>query len=346
MYIIDLFKRLFQRNNWIVLVYILLNIVLCSLLLVGVGVLFDQVMTMQFRFEEFDYLGVFLECAGVIAMLDLIVLTAALSPLGEWICRIRYKCRPIRRVDHLNFLETVYQEVFEKARTVDAHLKDTINVCIIESQETSVFALGRNTLAVTTGVMGMPQEKVKALFAREFGHISQKDGDFLYLLIAGGFTVSAWIWVVRIALYTCLAIILFGMAVVYLVGLMFSLIMRVPLGLEPVKYLGELLGQACKLIPAPAKKLISLVHQLGKAMHVGWRKVGIDMILGTRSVSELGADEFAFHCGYGDALAELIAKDNLTNLSEGLFREIVRAYPENNVRIGKLQELGVGFSVY
>ena len=349
MYIVDFFKKLFQKNNWIVLIYMALNIAVSALFITGLGMFLTQVMTMQFAFEEYNFLGVFGTSFVVFLVIYLLFLLVTMSPLGEVIVRKKYKCKKIERADQINFLETIYQEVFDKAKAVDEHLQDTANIYITDSPETTVFALGRKTLAVTSGIFTLPVEKIKALFARELGHISQKDTDFLMLVMTGGFLGTACIWVVRIALYLCLIPVFFAAGFCFLMGKLLSLLFKLDKdaitgGISAL--LGALLDLVCKPIPWLAKKLFDLVNWLGRALCNGWRKVGVLMILKTRGATEFGADEFAHNCGYGDVLADIIVNDNLADQSEGVFKDIVLAYPDSNARIAKLQELGVEFSAY
>ena len=42
MYIIDVIRRLFQKNNWVVLVYMVLNIVVSALFIVGMGIVGEE----------------------------------------------------------------------------------------------------------------------------------------------------------------------------------------------------------------------------------------------------------------------------------------------------------------
>ena len=205
MYFIDFFKRLFQKNNLGVLAYIVVNV------LVGAGLLaaFAYVILLGINNGVIEDVGFdWLTTMGTTLIISLVVylisMLVVLSPLGEAIIRLKYKCKKIERLDQLNHIETQYHEVLEKAKALDSELNSSVRVYVTESQETTVFALGRKTLAVTSGLFSMPKEKIQALMAREFGHISQKDTDFLLLVTAGNFTVTVCIWILRIGLYIAL----------------------------------------------------------------------------------------------------------------------------------------------
>ena len=70
------------------------------------------------------------------------------------------------------------------------------------------------------------------------------------------------------------------------------------------------------------------------------------MVLKTRQEYEYSADEFAFNCGYGETLYDIIKHDNLADQAEGIFKDIVKAYPAADARLAKLQILGVEYSDY
>jgi heat shock protein HtpX len=346
MYIIDFFKKMFQKNNWIVLVYMVLNVVVSALFITGLGAFLTQVMTLQFRFNEYNFFAVFGTSALILLVIYLISLLVTLSPLGEAIVRLKYKCKKPERVDQINFLESVFQEVMGKAKAVDEHLDEAANIYIIDSPETTVFALGRKTLAFASGIFEFPQEKTKALLARELGHISQKDTDFLLLVMTGGFLVTGCVWIVRIALYLCLIPVFVIGGLFYLFGKLLALCFKTMASAEGGGFIGSIIDTLFKPIPWLAKKLFELINWLGKTLCNAWSKVGVAMVLKTRGTTEFGADEFAFNCGYGDTLTEIIANDDLADQSEGIFKDIVKAYPASDARIAKLQELGVEYSAY
>lgn len=344
MYIVDLFKKIVQKKNWIVLVYMVLNILVSALALTALSVLVSQVLFLQFKFAEFDYLGVF----GITLIISLVLyalsLLIALSPLGEAIVRKKYKCMKLERPDQITYLETIYREVLEQAKALDENLGEDAQIYITESPETTVFALGRKTISFTSGIFGFPQEKAKALLARELGHISQKDTDFLQLVMAGGSVVNMCIWILRIALYVCLVPLFVIGGAFYVVGRILGFLFGMFAAAEGGKFIDKILSLICKPIPWLAKKLFHLVGKLGKALTNGWNKVGVAMVMKTRGETELVADEFAFNCGYGEDLCDIIANIDLADDGEGVFKDIVMAYPAKDQRIAKLQELGVEYS--
>lgn len=344
MYIVDFFKKIVEKKNWIVLVYMALNILVSALALTALSVLVSQVLFLQFKFAEFDYLGTFGVTLIISLVLYAISLLVALSPLGEMIVRKKYKCKKLERADQITYLETIYNEVLGQAKAVDENLSEDAQIYITESAETTVFALGRKTLSFTTGIFGMPQEQVKALLARELGHISQKDTDFLQLVMAGGSVVNMCIWILRISLYVCLVPLFLIAGGFYIFARIGAFVFGTFGTDKGEKAIEKLINLICKPIPWLAKKLFHLVGKLGKALTNGWSKFGVSMVMKTRGASEIAADEFAFNCGYGDVLCDIINNVDLADDGAGIFKDIVMAYPAKDERIAKLQELGVDYS--
>ena len=344
MYFLDFCKRIFQKNNLMVVAYIVVNVIVGGLLLTGLAYTFIMGFSLG-QYAYFNFIKVFSVTLIISLVLYVISMLVILSPIGEFIVRKKYKCKKVERADHINFIETQYREVLEKAKAFDANLSSNINLYVTESQETMVYALGRNTLAVTSGLFDFPAKKIRALMAREFGHISQKDTDFLLLVTSGNFTVNMCIWLLRIVLYIAL-IPLFGVAAFcFVFGQLFGLFAHAG-GDAGWSMICKIIQGITKPIPWLAKKLFNLVGWIGKTLTNLWNKIGVSMVLKTRQEFEYTADEFAFNCGYGDILCDIILNDNLADQSEGIFMDIVKAYPSSDSRLAKLQVLGAEYSAY
>lgn len=345
MYFIDFCKRIFQKNNVMVVAYIIVNILVGALLLTGLSYIYKWGIALGKHPADFNFLkvlGVTLIISFVIYFISMLV---NLSPIGEFIVRKKYKCKKIERADQISFIETQYRAVLELANAFDAKLSADINLYVVESAETMVYALGRNTLAVTTGLFDFPANKIRALIARELGHISQKDTDFLLLVTSGNFTVIVCIWLLRIFLYIALIPVFALAGICYVFGMLFGFLASFDSS-GGLRMIGKALQMLCKPIPWIAKKLVELVGWIGRTLTNLWNKVGVSMVLKTRQGYEYSADEFAFNCGYGDILCDIILNDNLSDQGEGIFVDIVKAYPPSNSRLAKLQELGAEYSAY
>ena len=88
MYIVDLFKRLTQKHNIPILIYLILNVFITAFFLY-------LPFSSTYQFWPFLLIGL---------AVYLFSLTIALSPLGEFIVRIQTGCREIKRVEQINFI--------------------------------------------------------------------------------------------------------------------------------------------------------------------------------------------------------------------------------------------------
>lgn len=343
MYFFDFLKRLFQKKNIMVIVYMIANLLMGTLILTCI---FNIPTFLAGGSLGLDYVFSTALLSFTLSLtLYVISLLVILSPLGEQITRLKYKCKKIERADQISHIERMYQETLDKAKAVDETLNTDVNVYVVNSQETTVFALGRSTMAVTEGLFTFPEEKIKALMARELGHISQKDTDLLLLITSGNVTVTMCIWLIRIVLYILLIPVYVIGGFCFLFGMLFSFMASLDSSVG-LRAIGKVLELICKPVPWIAKKLFELVGWIGKTLTNIWNKAGMMMLSKVRQEYEYLADEFAFNCGYGDVLCDIIRNDNLSDQSEGIFKNIVDAYPSADSRIAKLQILGVEYSEY
>ena len=164
MYLIDLGKRLGDKNNIGIIIFLILN----TLLIMAI-----------FR-DPLIGLTVYL-----------ISLAIALSPIGEWILRLQQGCKPIKRREHVQRLMPLFNEVYEKAKVLDPNISKNIKLFINKEKAPNAFATGRNTICLTKGLLSLSDEEIKATLAHEFGHLSKKDTDFILLIAVGNLIVSA-----------------------------------------------------------------------------------------------------------------------------------------------------------
>lgn len=98
MYIVDFLKRMTRKSNIPTLIYLVLNI-------------FVIAGFIQILFSTNKVMSILIGIA-----LYAISLVIALSPIGEWILRFKTGCKRIKRVEHINFLEPIFREVYEKVK--------------------------------------------------------------------------------------------------------------------------------------------------------------------------------------------------------------------------------------
>ncbi|WP_173275206.1 M48 family metalloprotease [Paenibacillus sp. NEAU-GSW1] len=168
MYVVDFFKRLFRKNNWGVVVYLILNLLLLFLL-----------------FGASDVKGFVIVLAIYVGSL-----AVALSPLGEYILRVQTGSKPITRKEFRDRIDPLFNKVYEKAKAKDPSLPANIRLFINYDESPNAFATGRRTVCVTLGLLALPDEEIEAILAHEFAHLSHKDTDMLLIISVGNLIIT------------------------------------------------------------------------------------------------------------------------------------------------------------
>ena len=301
MYLVDFFKRTMRKSNIPVFIYLVLNIFVIALIL---SLVIDNG---NIPFWKALLIGI---------VLYFVSLLIALSPIGEWILRLQTGCKKIKNDEQRNFIETIFREVYDKARAQDPSISDKVKIYMNHDEAPNAFATGRKTICVTEGMLYMPVEQIKATLGHEFGHLAHKDTDLILVVAVGNLIVSAFILLFRLA--------------IDLVHLLFV-------------FSSVFVGGSEGVFGA----LISTVYHLAMtAVVVGltwiWTKIGVLLVMKSSRANEYEADEFSFRLGYGNELCALLNSFSGTN-ANGLFANLVSSHPDKDDRIARLQELGATY---
>ena len=291
MYLIELLKKIFRDKNLGIIIYLILNI-------------FVVVMILSSFFASNKINGILF---GIIAYL--LSVSIALSPIGEWLLRLQTNCKVIKRVDYLEKLNPLFEEVYNKAKEIDPSISSNIKLYMNDNMEPNAFATGRNTICLTKGLLSYTDDEIKAIFSHEFGHLRNKDTDLLLLITVGNFIIMFFFIVFRLIFRTT--------------GIIASIINR---------SWGTLI-------------ITLFIDTIYVAMFSLWTRLGAVLVLHSSRRSEYEADKFAFDTGYGYYLAEALDKLSLYSgeRSKGIFDTLMSSHPRTDDRIAKLQELGVEY---
>ena len=80
----------------------------------------------------------------------------------------------------------------------DPNLSPNIKLYMLNDHYPNAFALGRNTVCVTRGLLHLDDEKIKGIFAHEFSHLSNKDTDFLLFIYIGNLFMTCAFMIARV----------------------------------------------------------------------------------------------------------------------------------------------------
>jgi heat shock protein HtpX len=123
----------------------------------------------------------------------------ALSPMGEALLRTIEGARRIATREEREFLQPLFDEVYEQAKEKNENISQDINLYILDVMYVNAFAMGSNTIAVTKGLMNTrSEEKIKGILAHEFGHIVNGDTKALLLVVIGNLIFTVAIMIFRI----------------------------------------------------------------------------------------------------------------------------------------------------
>lgn len=321
MYFKDFIKSFFKVHNIPIMIYLVANLVF--IFAVSYMIIFQLMGARAARENEvLITIGIVL----VIAVIYFVSLVVSLSPLGEWILRMKLGCNKITDEKIINRIEPIFNEVYAKARNLSTSVSDKVRIFIQEEEETNAFAVGRKTICITTGLLNLSDDEIRGILGHEFGHLAAKDTDLnLVVNIANWltniafFAIWAVIWIIKICihLFTFLLAIFTGDTVSVILG-----------------KLTELLYTAATFICV-------------KAFQSLWLIVGNILLKISNKESEYKADEFSYNLGYSKGLISFFKtlpdsdssnKNKFTKTIEAL-ASIDSTHPATHLRIERLNKL-------
>ena len=297
-YIIDFLVRMVGiKENIPLFIYLLLNVGIIGLLVTG----FLQVPV-----------GIGL-LIGLV--LYLISMTAALSPLGEWLLRRRTECKPVDDPEVAERIEPIFYEVYMAAKERDPNMPDNIRLFMNDDPMPNAFATGRRTVCVTKGLLTMSDDEIRASLGHEFGHLSHKDTDRVLVITIGNTFITAICWLAQIGA---------------IIGEVMCHFMAIFMGEDGIFV--SLIATLSRLI------CVSFINLFMRV----WTWLGIMLCMKTSRGNEYQADEFSYHLGYGAGLISM-----LTFLSKmeggvkpnGLLATLAASHPSTEDRINRVKQL-------
>ena len=298
--IILFFKNIIKPKNWPLLFFILLNLALISFLLIWVDCEFD-LKNYAWKTESWT-----LALIGIGVYFILLFLN--LTTLGEIYLRFTNGLKVLNRTSETEGIYQLFDEVYAKARAKNKGLSKKVKLCLYESEDINAMALGRTTLAISTGLLALGDEEIKGIIAHEFGHLATCDSLMNVALIASNSVLLLAINVVK----------LFFLFFLYLFSIIFYSLAKV--------HPDDRHYTLCKFFSF----LVQLVYTL-------WILIGKLFMMATSRKAEYKADAYSKDLGYGEALANALAQiDPSINFKASLAQIATSSHPETSKRIEKL----------
>lgn len=117
--------------------------------------------------------------------IPVLVTGISLSPLGEMCLAAFAGASDIKRVDIKLRVVPLVQYVLDKAKENTSYCPKKVKVKIIHDPAPNAFALGRQTLCITDGLLLLSDDMILGILAHEIGHLSYGH-TVIQLLIGGG----------------------------------------------------------------------------------------------------------------------------------------------------------------
>ena len=282
-------RNIFRKANIGILLYMAINLLLLQFLFAPF---------LLKRFGDYAY--------AIVAAAYFSLVGFAISPIGEAILRIASGARRMRRMDWISQYVQPFHQVLEAARMVDRTIPDNVRLYYANDSVPNSFAIGRHSLCITTGLMGYPDEEIRAVMAHELGHISNRDTQVIQLVTVGNILVGALIAVIQL-LRILMSVICFA----------FSFCLGGRIALVLIQIVTWIPMQILRVIVSVSMFFVNL----------------------SRRSSEYDADAFSVRSGYGTAL--IAALDGVGQYPTGrlTLRQILnRTHPDTNERIARIQQ--------
>lgn len=242
-----------------------------------------------------------------------ITIIISLSPIGEWFLCVVVGAEDIKRTDIKIHIIPLVEIVLDAAKEKSLYSVERVNIKIIREQTPNAFALGRHTIALTEGLLQLPDEVVMAVIAHEIGHLAYGHTVIQLLIGGGNVFISGFLFLIKVAYWIFTAL----------------------MGLFSIASRSGIMGIITALFAGVSYALTWI-----------WVKFCKLFLMWSMRQNELVADEFAAKIGFGYELAFALDHQLCDVPHNGFLNALYDSHPCNDDRIAALQNLGVGYSRY
>lgn len=209
--------------------------------------------------------------------------------------------------------QCVIENTIAKAKENTSYCPKKVKVKIIHDPAPNAFALGRQTLCITDGLLLLSDDMILGILAHEIGHLSYGHTVIQLLIGGGNIFISGCLLLIKISYW------------------IFSAIM----GLFAICSRSGVMG------------IITAVFAgISTALSWLWVKFCMLFLMWSMRQNEYLADEFAYKIGFGLELATVLDQHISDVPHDGFLSAIYSTHPCNDDRVAALQNLGVPYSRY
>ena len=251
--------------------------------------------------------------AGMLIMIYILTVIVSLSPIGEWALCMMVGAEDIKRKDIKIHIIPLVEVVLDSAKKNSLYCPDSVNIKIIHDQTPNAFALGRKTIAITDGLLRLPDEAVMAVLAHEIGHLAYGHTVIQLLIGGGNVFITFFLLVLKISCWIFAAI----------------------MGIFSFASRSWIMGIMTAIFSAISYGAIWF-----------WVKFCKIFLMWSMRQNEFVADEYAMKLGFGYELAYSLDHELYSIPRNGFLNALFDPHPSSDDRIAALQNLGVSYSRY
>lgn len=304
MYFVSLIKNIFKPNNIPVLLYFLANVAVSFLLMFWLNLINfgENILVEQSKIYN-GLVGLAIYFGGVVLFL---------SPIGEAWFRFMQRLKPLERFDNLGYVQTIFDEVYQKAEAEHPGLPKGIRLYISKTPTKNAAAIGRKTIFLTEGILALPPDQLKGVLAHELAHLYHGDTTILLLILVGNIFINAIAMMFKMVLWIIGIFTLFG----------------------DESYWARIAGY---LMTVLMRWIIDGIVAL-------WSVLGLMLKNVSGKKAEYAADMFAHDLGYAQNLAQALASisaESELKYSPSLLERALASHPSTQERIYRLRSGGV-----
>ena len=182
-YMFDFFARMLQRQNIPTLIYLFLNyLIVSAILMVFFGLPAGWALAAGFAVY-----------AASVAV--------ALSPIGELKLRTDCGCSKIMDPDLVRRLDPIFREVYYRAKKANPSISSDVRLYMNEDMSENAFATGRKTICITRGLLRRSDDEIRAILGHEFGHLANRDTDRILVVAVGNTFITMFFTFVEIGIW-------------------------------------------------------------------------------------------------------------------------------------------------
>lgn len=272
----DFIKRLPRKQNIPVIIYLFINLVILY---------FGNFLTIEALISGISDGAALAISVPVSLIVYAIGVVIALSPVGEWILRKKTHCKKFDNEAAERRAKGLFEEVLSRAKEINPSIPDDITLYYVDDEEVNAFAVGRKTIGITEGALGLSDDQIKGILGHELGHLSNHDTDLTLVVNVANFFVTVYFLIIRA----------------------FILLMKATA--KGAAFIGAFLSASISefLTNVIIVRFINLIDfVLITLVSALWTAFGNLLIKASTRSNEYLADEFSKKLGYGDALISVI----------------------------------------